>query len=122
MTVTMVIIDDDSGFRRVAADFFASYGVNVLAQAVDGSSGIAATLQHRPDWVLLDVNLPDQDGLTVARTLRDLSIRSSILLTSSGQSMWSEEELSIAGVRMYVDKQRLFCTEVLDLVVRGEGS
>ena len=122
VTTTMVIIDDDSGFRRAAAGLFESRGVHVLAYSVDGTSGIDAVRRHRPAWVLLDVNLPDQDGLTVARALRQHAPSSSILLTSTGESPWSETELAEAGVRMYVDKDRLSDPEILNVILRENSA
>ena len=117
VTTTMVIVDDDPGFRDAAAALFESYGARVLARAVDGASGIDAVRRHRPDWVLLDVNLPDRDGLSVARALAEDPNESSILLTSTGEIPWSDEELREAGVRRYVAKDRLSEPEVLELIL-----
>lgn len=118
----MVIVDDDPGFRRVAAAMFASLGVDVVEQAVDCLSGIDAIRRHQPDWVLLDVNLPDRDGFSISRQLRDELSPSNILLTSTGRSLWSDAELVEAGVRIYVEKDRLFERAVLDLVLHEQGS
>lgn len=122
MSVTMVIVDDDPGFRRAAAAMFASLSVDVIEQTVDGATGVEAIRRHLPDWVLLDVNLPDMDGVTVSRVLRDEGLPSKVLLTSSGQSLWSGAELMEAGVRLYVEKDRLFEPDVVALVLdRQDG-
>jgi two-component system response regulator EvgA len=107
VAVTLVIVDDDTSFRRIAADLFESNGVVVVADAGDGASGILAVRQHRPDWVLLDVNLPDTDGPTVSRALRRELCGSSILLTSTDDLPWTDAELADAGVHEFVDKCRL---------------
>lgn len=117
MTVTMVIVDDDPGFRGVAAAMFASLGVEVMEQSDDCLSGLDAIRQNQPDWVLLDVNLPGRDGFSIARQLRDELSPSSILLTSTGTSLWSDAELAEAGVRIYVEKDGLFDPRVVDLVL-----
>ena len=91
----------------------------MLAQSVDGTTGIEAVLRHRPDWVLLDVNLPDQDGLSVARELRTQASPSSIILTSAGECPWSETELAEAGVHTFIAKDRLFAPDLLDLILQS---
>jgi two-component system nitrate/nitrite response regulator NarL len=108
VTVTMVIIDDDPGFRRAAESMFRSLGVEVVEQAGDGASGLDAVRRNRPDWILLDVNLPDMVGIVVARTLHDEGCRSSILLASTGQSLWDDAELAAVGIHDYVAKDDLF--------------
>lgn len=118
MRVSMVIVDDDPGFRDIAAAMFASLGVDVVEQAEDGASGIDAIRQRQPDWVLLDVNLPDMNGTTIARLLQDEGCSSDVLLTSTGQSLWSEAELAEAGVSIYAEKDRLFERDVIDLVLQ----
>ena len=122
VSVSMVIVDDDPEFRRLAAELFAAHGVDVLAVAEDGAGGIAAVGEHQPDWVLLDVNLPDTDGVAVSRALQRQKSGASILLASTGQGLWSDEELAEAGVQRYVDKDRLFDADVLQLVLGGQAS
>jgi CheY-like chemotaxis protein len=122
VAVTLVIVDDDAAFGRIAADLFESHGVVVLAVAGDGASGIVAVRQYRPDWVLLDVNLPDADGLSVSRALRKDPCGSNILLTSTGDLPWSEAELMDAGVHEFVDKCRLLDPGLLARVLRGPYS
>ena len=114
MSVTVVIVDDDSGFRSAAAEILESLGAEVLARSADGATGIEAVLHHQPDWVLLDVNLPDRDGLSVAHALRSSASR--VILTSAGDSGWSAEELARAGVERYVAKDQLFDPRMLELI------
>ncbi|MDG4782462.1 response regulator [Micromonospora sp. WMMD961] len=108
MAVTVVVVDDDAGFRRVVTMLLTTRGLSVVAQAVDGASGIEAVRRHAPDAVLLDLNLPDQDGLTVARALRLTDRPPTVVLTSTDPSPWPAEELTEAAIRSFVAKDRLF--------------
>jgi DNA-binding NarL/FixJ family response regulator len=66
---TILIIDDDPRFRTQAADVLAADGFVVIGEAVDGASGLEAAQALQPDFVLLDIGLPDIEGFEVARTL-----------------------------------------------------
>ncbi|MFF7189840.1 ANTAR domain-containing response regulator [Streptomyces sp. NPDC008222] len=115
MSVKIVIVDDDPGFRRMAAILLTARGLNVVAESEDGASGLAAVRRLAPDGVLLDLNLPDQDGVSVARTLLLGSHQPTVVLTSTDQPTWSSEELSDAGVLDFIAKDRLFDTDLLTL-------
>ena len=76
----MLIVDDHAAFRSAArailqADF------DIVGEAADGASAIAAVTELRPDVVLLDVQLPDLDGFDLATRLP--ADGPAIVLTSS---------------------------------------
>jgi DNA-binding NarL/FixJ family response regulator len=62
----VLIVDDHPSFRAAARLLLEHEGFDVIGEAEDGHSGIAATSALAPDVVLLDVNLPDIDGFAVA--------------------------------------------------------
>ena len=70
MPNTVVIIDDHPSFRASARAILEAEGFEVVGEAADGSSGIAAARMLAPDVILLDVQLPDMDGFAVCRELR----------------------------------------------------
>ncbi|MEV1173492.1 response regulator transcription factor [Nonomuraea sp. NPDC049784] len=104
----MVVVDDDPGFRRIARALLTARGLRVVAESSDGASAVAAVQEHRPDGVLLDLHLPDQDGLSVARALTRERHPLRIVLTSTDSWTWSEEDLAGAGIVRFVAKDRLF--------------
>ena len=71
MRRTVLIVDDDAPFRRAARELLALEGYDVVGEAEDGESGVAAAARLEPAIVLLDVQLPDIDGFEVARRLDD---------------------------------------------------
>src|SRR5579862_8607069 len=71
VSLDFVIVDDDASFREAATTLLLDLGHRVVGEA--GSVGAARSEigRLRPDAVLLDVNLPDGDGFSLARELRD---------------------------------------------------
>jgi DNA-binding NarL/FixJ family response regulator len=69
MQSTVLIVDDDPQFRRAAGELLAARGYRVVGEAGTAEEGLALATALRPDAVLLDVNLPDDDGLSVAAHL-----------------------------------------------------
>ena len=69
MRRTVLIVDDDAPFRRAARELLTLEGYEVVGEAEDGESGVAAAARLAPAIVLLDVQLPDIDGFEVARRL-----------------------------------------------------
>jgi CheY-like chemotaxis protein len=65
---TALIVDDHAEFRAAARALLEAGGFTV-AEAADGRSAVAAVTALRPDLVLLDIQLPDVDGFTVAEQL-----------------------------------------------------
>src|SRR3954466_11539683 len=70
MTMTVLIVDDHPSFRSTARALLEAEGFEVVGEADDGASAVAAATDLRPDVVLLDVQLPEFDGFEVAQRLR----------------------------------------------------
>lgn len=69
MTVRVLIVDDHEPFRVWAAKVLRAGGMDVVGEAATAARAMAMAEQLRPDVVLLDVRLPDQDGFTACQAL-----------------------------------------------------
>src|SRR6516164_6293132 len=70
--LTALVIDDELQIRRLLRVCLEANNYRVL-EAPNGQEGIAAAAQHRPDVVILDLGLPDMDGVAVLKRLREWS-------------------------------------------------
>jgi DNA-binding NarL/FixJ family response regulator len=86
MAVTVIIVDDNAGVRRVARELLDGSGITVVAEAADAREAREACRRHAPRGVLLDVNLPDMPGPELARDLRRAQPELRLLLTSTDAS------------------------------------
>jgi two-component system, OmpR family, KDP operon response regulator KdpE len=88
----VLIIEDELAIRRFLRPSLESHHFNVI-EAVTGVEGLALASSHKPQVVLLDLGLPDMDGLEVIRCLREWTEMQIIVLTARGK-----EKDKIAGL------------------------
>ncbi len=69
-TLRILIVDDERAIRRFLRAALTSHGYQVI-EAENGQMALAAAAENRPDVVILDLGLPDMDGVEVTRQLRE---------------------------------------------------
>jgi DNA-binding response OmpR family regulator len=94
---TILVVDDEFKIVQIARDYLEHAGFSVLT-AGDGKSALAAARSAKPDVVILDLGLPEMDGLDVARALRKDSDVPIIMLTARG-----EETDKLVGLELGAD-------------------
>ena len=77
-----------------------------LIPAVTGLAGIEAALKHQPDLILLDINLPDLNGIEVLKRLqKDPSVSQIPVVAVSANAMKSDIDMALeAGFKQYITK------------------
>ncbi|MEN9864597.1 MAG: hypothetical protein RL748_187 [Pseudomonadota bacterium] len=83
---TILIVDDDREIRSLLAEYLDNNGYAALS-AADGSAMWKVLEQKRPDLVVLDVNMPGEDGLSLCRKLRAQSDLPVIMLTARAEPL-----------------------------------
>ena len=76
----ILVVDDETPIRRYLRAALTAQGFTVY-EASDGNEAIQAVLSHRPDMIILDLGLPDMDGIEVTRRLREWSQTPIIILS-----------------------------------------
>ncbi|MET3136140.1 two-component system OmpR family response regulator [Undibacterium sp. GrIS 1.2] len=82
----ILIVDDDRDIRSLLADYLDGHGYSTL-MAADGNAMWAALDSNQVDLVVLDLNLPGDDGLTLCRNLRAKSMMPVIMLTARSEPL-----------------------------------
>jgi two-component system response regulator EvgA len=83
MAATVLIVDDHPGFRAAARRLLEVEGYEVVGEAEDGQSALDAARELRPDFILLDIQLPDVNGFEVCEQLAGDPDAPAVVLTSS---------------------------------------
>jgi DNA-binding NarL/FixJ family response regulator len=104
---TVLVVDDHGGFRASARKLLQAEGFDVVGEAADAASGIDAARALRPDVVLLDVQLPDLDGVRASKLIGALNGASAIILISSRDLDDLGDALAESPARGFVPKSEL---------------
>ncbi|HEY6638747.1 MAG TPA: response regulator [Solirubrobacterales bacterium] len=113
MSRRILIVDDHAGFRASARRMLEAGGFEVAGEAADAASARTAVAELAPDAVLLDVQLPDGDGIALAAEMAANGNAPEIVLCSSrgadelgpalegsgAQGFLTKDELSPAAIR-----------------------
>jgi two-component system, cell cycle response regulator DivK len=106
-SLLVLIVDDNESNLRLARDVLRATGLRTL-DATSGAQAIALAAEHVPDVILLDLRLPDIDGIDVARELRGDARTAGIpVVAMSALRIEAERErdwLLAAGFAGYVEK------------------
>ena len=94
---TILVVDDEAKIVQLARDYLEHAGFTVRT-ASDGPTALASVRADKPDLVILDLGLPEMDGLDVTRTLRQESSVPIIMLTAR-----AEETDKLVGLELGAD-------------------
>jgi len=85
MAARIVVADDESIIRMDLREMLTSLGYLVVGEAGDGRSAINLARETRPDLVIMDIQMPEMDGIAAARTLTQEKIAPVLFLTAYSQ-------------------------------------
>jgi two-component system cell cycle response regulator DivK len=117
---SVLVVDDDDRNRKLALDVLRAAGVRALG-AMTGEQGIALAREHAPDVILMDLRLPDMDGVEATRNLaaHGSTARIPVVAMSASPLGGSEDWLVEAGfagalekpinVGTFPDQVRAYC-------------
>jgi DNA-binding NarL/FixJ family response regulator len=111
MPRTVLIVDDSSAFRSTARMLLQARGYEVVGVAEDVATGLAKAEELQPDCVLMDVNLPDGDGLAAAARLHGPAV---VLVSTLDESAIGD--VAASGARGFVPKADLASPRLLELL------
>ena len=110
--VRVLIVDDVAVFREAASELVQRRGYTVAGEADSAATAVEAAARLRPDAVLLDLRLPDGNGIKVSAVLTRAHPGLAILLMSVDPVSPSAEEIRACGAQGFVRKSRLAATDL----------
>jgi two-component system cell cycle response regulator DivK len=121
---TILIVEDNEKNMKLARDILRAKGYAVL-EAVNGLDGVALALQHRPDLVLMDIQLPDINGIDAFARIRADATTAKVPVVAFTASVTANDRSRIgdAGFDGFLGKP-INLKEFLETVRRvlGEGA
>jgi two-component system cell cycle response regulator DivK len=105
MSKQILVVEDTENNRRILNDLLTRSGFDVI-EAIDGEKGVAMAAEHRPDLILMDIQLPIIDGYEATRRIKsnpDLR-RIPIIAVTSYALSGDEDKARAAGCDDFVPK------------------
>lgn len=120
--IRVVLIEDHAIVRDGLCALLSSQDdISVVATADTGRSGLKAVDEHKPDVVLMDLRLPELDGLTAVSIMQERYPQIAVLILSSAEGDKAIERCLQAGARGYLLKsaQSMEVIEAIRAVAQG---
>ena len=83
MSITLLVADDHEVIRIGLATLLEGSDIKIIAEAATGKETVKAAEQHHPDVILLDIRMPDGDGLATLEKLRSKVPESRVVMLST---------------------------------------
>ena len=116
MRQTLLIVDDNEGFRSSARALLETQGFDVVGEAADGQQAMIEVERLHPAIVLLDIQLPGEDGFDVAEHLARRVDPPIVVLISSRSSATYVRRMAMTTARAFVPKDRLTDGRLAEIV------
>lgn len=117
--MTVLIVDDDARFRGLARRMLTTWGYQPESEAGSVAEALRAVSESRPDVALVDIGLPDGNGLDLSRILAGAPWQMRVVLVSSDSDATTARMAAAAGALAFIPKTDL--SGVLLHSLLGEG-
>ena len=102
---SVLIADDNALIRRLLSAALTESGWIVCAEAASGREGIAKAQEPRPDIIILDLAMPDMNGLETARLIKRTLPTTPLLMFTTHYAPGLEQEANAAGIQKVISKE-----------------
>jgi DNA-binding NarL/FixJ family response regulator len=117
--VRCIIVDDNSLFLEGAVDLLTREGLDVVGVASDGAEAIRLVTELRPDVMLVDIDLGDEDGFELAQRVHVISPASKVILVSTHAEEDLAHLIDQSPALGFIAKTRLSAQAIRDTLERA---
>ena len=104
MRPAVIVIDDDPESAEVLSDLLKLRSIDVLAMGYNGKDAVELYKKHYPDVVIMDLSMPDFDGLYGLENILKLNSDAKVIMLTGNSKFDSDEKLNESGVSAIVEK------------------
>ena len=102
--MTKVLVIDDEPYTRALLDIHLRHRGYDVMLAGDGWKGLQLYHQEHPDVILLDLNMPELDGVTVLKEIRAVDLNQPVIVLTADSTPEMEQQVRAIGVNEFVLK------------------
>ena len=103
--IRVLLVEDDPMVREVNRQFIEKVqGFEIVGQAINGVEGLAQITRLKPDLVFMDIFMPEQDGMTTLRQLREQNLSVDVITVTAANDLKTVQEILHLGVFDYIMK------------------
>ncbi len=113
----VLIVDDNEKIRELMRDYLPA-SVDQIYECTDGSEAFALYRKHLPDWVLMDIQMKNVDGITATRQIIAAYPKAHVMMVTDYQEEELRRAAFEAGACQYIVKDNLL--EIADVLAQAE--
>jgi len=107
-----MLVEDDAKLRTLTKSLLNDLPAEFV-ECADGCEALAAYRDHRPDWVLMDLQMPGMDGLTATRQIKGAFPQACVIIVTQFEGQHLRAAARQAGACGYVLKENLLQVRAL---------
>ncbi len=119
-TARVLVVDDEEGMREALSDLLSSSGFDIVGTASNGSEAVDLSAALRPDLVLMDLRMPEMDGIQATRHIKEHAPGIQVLILSAYEDPELRRAASAVGTYGYLVKGTS-PSMIVDMLIEAKG-
>ncbi len=100
----VLVVDDSTMMRRAIGDYLSKMNYEVIGQATNGKEAIEFTKEYKPDFITLDITMPEMDGLEALSEIMQIDPNVRVIIVTAQTSQRITSDALKKGAKTFVNK------------------